>query len=54
MGGVSGEVRELRPCGTPAAYRRHIRRGEDVCKLCRKAHAAYEKARWTAARQVAA
>lgn len=26
--------RELRPCGTLAAYRRHIRRDEKPCELC--------------------
>lgn len=26
------------PCGTPAAYRRHLRRGEDPCPLCRVAN----------------
>ena len=31
--------RELRPCGTPAAARRHRRRGEQVCDACRAAEA---------------
>lgn len=25
------------PCGTPAAYRRHLRRDEDPCTACKKA-----------------
>ena len=29
----------LRPCGTPAAYRRHLRRGEPVDEKCRAWHA---------------
>lgn len=29
----------LQPCGTPAAYRRHLRRGEVACSACKKAHA---------------
>ena len=28
------------PCGTPAAYRRHLRSGEDPCPACRAAHTA--------------
>lgn len=28
---------ELMPCGTTAAYRRHLRRGERVCASCRAA-----------------
>jgi hypothetical protein len=27
----------LKPCGTPAAYRRHLRRGELPCTACRGA-----------------
>lgn len=27
-------ARELMPCGTPAAYRRHLRKGESACELC--------------------
>jgi hypothetical protein len=26
-------------CGTPAAYRRHLRRGERACWSCKRAHA---------------
>lgn len=29
--------RELRPCGTPAAARRHQRSGEPLCDACREA-----------------
>ena len=35
--------RELRPCGTEAAYRRHITAGEQPCEPCREAKR--EKAR---------
>jgi hypothetical protein len=28
----------LEPCGTPAAFRRHERKGETPCQLCREAH----------------
>lgn len=28
----------LQPCGTNAAYQRHIDRGEATCEPCRKAH----------------
>lgn len=27
----------LKPCGTPAAARRHQRRGEPLCETCRQA-----------------
>jgi hypothetical protein len=27
------------PCGSPAAYRRHLRYGEPTCPDCRRAHA---------------
>ncbi len=37
--------RPLAPCGTPSAYRRHLRRWEHPCRPCRAAHAAYERAR---------
>jgi hypothetical protein len=36
--------RELQPCGTNAAYIRHVRRREDTCQPCREAHAAYVRA----------
>ncbi|UJQ87140.1 hypothetical protein SEA_BAILEYBLU_1 [Arthrobacter phage BaileyBlu] len=28
---------KLRPCGTYAAYRRHLRRGEEPCEPCKQA-----------------
>lgn len=31
---------EKQPCGTPAAYRRHIYRGEQPCRPCLAANAA--------------
>ena len=31
--------RPLSPCGTPAAYRRHLREGSDPCAACRRAKA---------------
>lgn len=36
--------RELKPCGTPAAYRRHIKRGEEPCEPCRAANTQRKKA----------
>lgn len=47
-------VRELRPCGTEAAYRRHHRNRQVACAACLRAHAEYEKTRWTTAKRVAA
>ena len=29
--------RELAPCGTPAAYRRHLRHGDPPCAICLQA-----------------
>ena len=29
---------KLRPCGTPAAYRRHLRHHEPACQACLLAH----------------
>jgi hypothetical protein len=34
---------QLKPCGTEAAHRRHIRRGEEPCRDCLKAKAAYTR-----------
>lgn len=31
--------RQLTPCGTPAAYLRHLRRGEPTCPQCRQSWA---------------
>ena len=36
--------KELQPCGTPAAYGRHKRRGEEACEECLAAISAYNKA----------
>jgi len=36
-------ARQLQPCGTPAAYRRHLRHGEQPCDACRDAMRAYQK-----------
>lgn len=38
-------VDDLVPCGTPAAYHRHRRRGEPTCEPCRRAVDAQRKAR---------
>lgn len=32
-------ARELSPCGTPAAYSRHLSAGEEPCEACRAANA---------------
>ncbi|MFE1189968.1 WhiB family transcriptional regulator [[Kitasatospora] papulosa] len=32
-----GHPRQHRPCGTPAAYRRHLRAGERPCTACKGA-----------------
>lgn len=37
--------RKLQPCGTPAAYRRHLRNGEKPCLPCARAHAAAKEER---------
>lgn len=34
---------ELQPCGTPAAARRHRRKREPVCELCRVAESEHSK-----------
>lgn len=50
LGGVT-VARELKPCGTPAAARRHRRNGEEVCEDCKAAERvdrAAAKARSTA------
>lgn len=38
-----GPARDLKPCGTVAAYRRHQRHGEEPCEACKKAHAEYHR-----------
>lgn len=45
---VTGKKRPrnvIPPCGTESAYQRHRARGEDRDDDCKKAHAAYERAR---------
>ncbi|MER8118999.1 hypothetical protein [Streptomyces sp. NPDC094031] len=32
-----GHTIRLKPCGTPAAYRRHLRVGEEPCPPCKTA-----------------
>ena len=41
---------EKQPCGTNAAFRRHIRHGERPCPECRRAQAEYQ-AQWYAAKR---
>lgn len=36
-------ARKLKPHGTPAAYRRHLRHGEKPCEACRLAVAEYKR-----------
>lgn len=31
----------LQPCGTPAAYQRHRKNGEEACDACKSANTAY-------------
>lgn len=45
-------VRELKPCGTPAAYRRHLRSGEEACAECKAAVAADKNAKLDGDRDV--
>lgn len=35
--------RTLKPCGTEAAFKRHLRRGEVACRACASAHTAYDR-----------
>lgn len=42
--------RELHPCGTPAAYRRHQRAGETPCEDCQQARRDYVRRRYGNAR----
>lgn len=46
-------AREVQPCGTEAAYRRHLRHNEEPCGECMAAHRAL-KAESTRARRAAA
>lgn len=43
-------ARQVQPCGTPAAYWRHLRHNEEPCIRCRTAHARYRTARSRARR----
>lgn len=36
-------MRQLKPCGTEAAYRRHARHGENACAECLAAHRVYHR-----------
>lgn len=36
---------ELQPCGTAAAYTRHLRRSEEPCDACREANSSKSKER---------
>ena len=45
-------ARELSPCGTPAAYRRHKRRGEPVDDACAQAGRDQKNARVEAGREM--
>lgn len=44
----NGQVQLVAPCGTPAAYRRHRRRGEEPCDECKAAVAEDERSRYRA------
>jgi len=39
----SVDPRYVKPCGTEAAYRRHLAHGEEPCGLCIDAHATYQR-----------
>lgn len=41
-----GPPRQLQPCGTVAAYKRHVRHGEEPCAACRAAWADYQRQRY--------
>lgn len=49
-----GRRRSIQPCGTKAAYDRHLYHGQPPCEPCRDAYRAYERGRkrrptWTRA-----
>lgn len=46
--------RVLAPCGTPAAYQRHLTHGEEPCDECRAGNLANNQLDWRASRIVAA
>jgi len=43
---------EKQPCGTSAAFRRHVRHGESPCAACRRAQAEYQR-EWYASKRSA-
>ena len=45
-------TRQLRPCGTIAAYERHLRHGEQACAACLEA-VRLRSARYRASRKAA-
>lgn len=45
-------MEKLKPCGTEAAYRRHLRHGESPCGPCRRAAAKSKQRRRGAERQL--
>jgi len=44
------DPRDIQPCGTRAAYRRHVKAGEDACGPCKAANSA-DNTRRTRARR---
>lgn len=46
-----GPARVPQPCGTTAAYARHLRHGETPCDACRKANAERHRALYAKRRQ---
>lgn len=47
---LPGWAPELKPCGTLAAYRRHLRRGDPIDEACRQAAARDWQDRYSAGR----
>ena len=41
----------VQPCGTVAAYKRHLRHGEQPCVACRTANATWHRERYAAAKK---
>ena len=41
---VSRGAVDLKPCGTMAAFHRHLRHGEEACRSCRQAKSEYDRA----------
>lgn len=46
-------ARKHKPCGTPAAYQRHIQNGETACQPCCDAEAKYRKDLYNSPKHVA-